>query len=321
MRRSITVAAHFAYGAACGRCSPRPIPGSASEAARLPAPRSGSAAIWAGSPRSGCSGRRREHPLRRNALMIGAHIAWGIGTAAALTSYRGAKRRSSPPVPTGTCPEIDLRLGRRRIAGREALVRRLVLAVPFLRADRASPRGRRSGPRRTCRPGRARSCRGWSPEPAARLLAVAPAPGEQSRADAGDGRAGGGEDRMGSGPFHQRGLARIVVSVGGGRLGPRTGLGRHGCSPRFWLRVWNNRSSGTGSRISAARMVDLNETETLSPVLPGPPRGGDAAAARQGLRARAGARGGGELHRRPARQPADRCRGRQPRLRPRLRHL
>ncbi len=82
--RSITVAAHFAYGAACGALL--------AAADHRIGKRSGAlagTAIWLGSymgwvPALGLLRPATEHPLRRNALMVGAHIAWGIGTAAAL---------------------------------------------------------------------------------------------------------------------------------------------------------------------------------------------------------------------------------------------
>lgn len=79
-----TVAAHFAYGAACGALLAALNP-------RMGA-RSGAAAgvgIWLASymgwiPAAGILKPATEHPPRRNALMIGVHLVWGAVTAVAM---------------------------------------------------------------------------------------------------------------------------------------------------------------------------------------------------------------------------------------------
>ncbi len=89
--KDFTTAAHFAYGAAMG----------ALIAAMNPAPkkRTGAVlgvAVWLASymgwiPAVGTLEPATRHPARRNALMIGAHLAWGSATAAALRELRLAR--------------------------------------------------------------------------------------------------------------------------------------------------------------------------------------------------------------------------------------
>jgi hypothetical protein len=83
--RDLTLAAHYAYGAAVGAliaaAAPRP-PG-------LPVGAAAGAAVWAASylgwiPAAGLLKPATEHPARRNAMMIAAHLVWGTALAATL---------------------------------------------------------------------------------------------------------------------------------------------------------------------------------------------------------------------------------------------
>lgn len=86
--RDVTLAAHFAYGALMG----------AVIAALNPDPKkkTGAAAgfaVWVASymgwiPAVGTLEPATEHPPRRNALMIAAHLVWGSATAAAIRELR-----------------------------------------------------------------------------------------------------------------------------------------------------------------------------------------------------------------------------------------
>ena len=89
--KDMTVAAHFAYGAACGAllaaADPKP-------ARRLGA--AAGAAIWLASymgwvPALNLLKPATEHPARRNALMIAVHLVWGAATAAALRELAAAR--------------------------------------------------------------------------------------------------------------------------------------------------------------------------------------------------------------------------------------
>jgi len=82
--RDLTLGAHYAFGAAAGAAiaAVLPRPGVASGAAA-------GAAVWAGCylgwiPASGLLKPATEHPGRRNAMMIAAHLVWGGATALAL---------------------------------------------------------------------------------------------------------------------------------------------------------------------------------------------------------------------------------------------
>jgi uncharacterized membrane protein YagU involved in acid resistance len=80
---ALTLAGHFAYGAACGA-----IYAPLACALRVPPVAGGAAfglAVWAGSylgwlPAAGILRPASEHPARRNALMIAAHVVWGATT-------------------------------------------------------------------------------------------------------------------------------------------------------------------------------------------------------------------------------------------------
>jgi putative membrane protein len=80
---TMTVIAHFAYGAAAGALY-APL----ANRAPLPAPLKGSVAgliVWGSSylgllPAMGILPPATEHPRRRTALMIAAHLVWGVAT-------------------------------------------------------------------------------------------------------------------------------------------------------------------------------------------------------------------------------------------------
>ena len=87
----ITITAHFAYGAACGAllaaANPRLAPASGALAG---------ASIWLASymgwiPAFGILAPATDHPLRRNAAMFTAHLAWGWSTAKAIDELTDAR--------------------------------------------------------------------------------------------------------------------------------------------------------------------------------------------------------------------------------------
>jgi hypothetical protein len=88
-REGLTWAAHFAYGAACGAAY-APL----ARRGGLPPVVSGAAfgvAVWAGSylgwlPAAGIIRPATEHPPRRTALMIAAHVVWGVAAGALVQS-------------------------------------------------------------------------------------------------------------------------------------------------------------------------------------------------------------------------------------------
>jgi hypothetical protein len=92
-RRRLTLASHFAYGAATGALFALVCRN------RQPSPFSGAAyglVVWAGSylgwlPALGILRPATRHPARRTALMIGAHLIWGatLGAALRLAAGRG----------------------------------------------------------------------------------------------------------------------------------------------------------------------------------------------------------------------------------------
>lgn len=82
--KDVTMAAHFAYGAACGAglagLQPRAHLGTGAAAG---------VAVWVGSylgwiPAFDILRPATEHPPRRNALMIAVHLIWGGATALAM---------------------------------------------------------------------------------------------------------------------------------------------------------------------------------------------------------------------------------------------
>lgn len=85
-REAATWVSHFAYGTACGVVY-APLARALDE---VPAPLTGAAfglAVWAGSylgwlPAAGILRPATEHPPRRTALMIAAHLVWGVAAGA-----------------------------------------------------------------------------------------------------------------------------------------------------------------------------------------------------------------------------------------------
>lgn len=88
-REGLTWAAHFAYGAGCGA-----VYAPLARRSGLPPVLSGAAfgvAVWAGSylgwlPAAGIISPATEHPPRRNALMIAAHVVWGVAAGVLVES-------------------------------------------------------------------------------------------------------------------------------------------------------------------------------------------------------------------------------------------
>jgi len=82
-RQAATWASHFGYGAACGA-----LYGALAAGRDVPPLAAGvgfGLAVWAGSylgwlPAAGIIRPATEHPPRRNALMIAAHVVWGATT-------------------------------------------------------------------------------------------------------------------------------------------------------------------------------------------------------------------------------------------------
>ena len=87
----LTLAAHFAYGAACGAliAALNPRIGRAGGALA-------GATVWLTSymgwiPALGVLEPATRHPLRRNALMLAAHLSWGWSTAEAIRELSAAR--------------------------------------------------------------------------------------------------------------------------------------------------------------------------------------------------------------------------------------
>ena len=100
-----TTAAHFAYGAATGAllgaANPKVGPGEGALAG---------VAVWAASylgwiPGAGILKPATDHPRRRNALMIGAHLVWGATTALAMRELTMARRTMMAPGPDKDVPD------------------------------------------------------------------------------------------------------------------------------------------------------------------------------------------------------------------------
>ena len=92
-REAATWASHFAYGAACGALYGA-LSGEAMDERPLLAGAGFGVAVWAASylgwlPAAGILSPATEHPARRNALMIAAHLVWGATAAAALSGLAG----------------------------------------------------------------------------------------------------------------------------------------------------------------------------------------------------------------------------------------
>lgn len=91
--RDAALAAHFAYGAGAGA-----LLAAAAGRAGPPAGAAAGLAVWAASyfgwiPAFGALRPADEHPPRRTALMIGAHLVWGAVTGAALRELTAARAR------------------------------------------------------------------------------------------------------------------------------------------------------------------------------------------------------------------------------------
>lgn len=103
--KDVTTAAHFLYGAAMGALISAMNPDPSKRGGAL-----AGAAVWLASymgwiPAVGTLEPATQHPARRNALMIGAHLVWGSTTAAAIRELRLAREtifaegedRDAPP--------------------------------------------------------------------------------------------------------------------------------------------------------------------------------------------------------------------------------
>lgn len=102
-REAATWVSHFAYGAACGALYGA-VSGERLDERPLLAGVGFGLAVWAGSylgwlPAAGILSPATEHPARRNALMIAAHVVWGAGVGVALErlSDDGARERHLCP--------------------------------------------------------------------------------------------------------------------------------------------------------------------------------------------------------------------------------
>ena len=87
----LTLVAHFVYGAGCGALIAAADP----RIGRVAGAAAGGA-VWLGSymgwiPAAGILKPATEHPLRRNAVMLGAHLAWGLATAEAMRELVDAR--------------------------------------------------------------------------------------------------------------------------------------------------------------------------------------------------------------------------------------
>src|SRR5215210_562467 len=87
-REAATWASHFAYGATCGAMYGT-VSGERVDESPVLAGVGFGLAVWAGSylgwlPAAGILSPATEHPARRNALMIAAHVVWGAGVGVAL---------------------------------------------------------------------------------------------------------------------------------------------------------------------------------------------------------------------------------------------
>jgi uncharacterized membrane protein YagU involved in acid resistance len=108
---ALTLLAHFSYGAATGALyaplaqsfQPPPILGGAAFGV----------AVWGASylgllPALGILRPATEHPARRNGLMIGAHVVWGVTLGLLVEQLLPEAQQAE-----GTAPEATLRLNRK----------------------------------------------------------------------------------------------------------------------------------------------------------------------------------------------------------------
>ena len=96
-REAATWVSHFAYGAACGALYGA-VSGEKIDGHALLAGAGFGLAVWAGSylgwlPAAGVLPPATEHPARRNALMIAAHVVWGATTGVAVERLAGGRAR------------------------------------------------------------------------------------------------------------------------------------------------------------------------------------------------------------------------------------
>lgn len=117
--RDGSLAAHFAYGAAAGA-----FVASTGTAHRPAAGAVAGVAVWAASyfgwvPALRVLRLANEHPLRRNALMIGAHLVWGVVTTVTIREL-GAARETV--VAGGALHDAPAPRPKRRFNGRKATV-------------------------------------------------------------------------------------------------------------------------------------------------------------------------------------------------------
>jgi uncharacterized membrane protein YagU involved in acid resistance len=94
-REAATWVSHFAYGTACGALYGA-LSGEVIDERPLLAGAGFGLAVWAGSylgwlPAAGILSPATEHPARRNALMIAAHVVWGATTGVMLERLGGAE--------------------------------------------------------------------------------------------------------------------------------------------------------------------------------------------------------------------------------------
>jgi hypothetical protein len=87
----LTLVAHFAYGAGCGALIAAADP----RIGRVAGAAAGGA-VWLGSymgwlPAFGILKPATEHPLRRDAVMLGCHLIWGLATAEAMRELVDAR--------------------------------------------------------------------------------------------------------------------------------------------------------------------------------------------------------------------------------------
>ena len=95
-REAATWASHFAYGAACGALYGA-LTGERVDRHPVLAGVGFGVAVWAGSylgwlPAAGIIAPATEHPARRNALMIAAHVVWGATAGVAVERLSEQRR-------------------------------------------------------------------------------------------------------------------------------------------------------------------------------------------------------------------------------------
>ena len=96
-RKAATWVSHFAYGTACGALYGA-VSGESLDGHPLLAGVGFGLAVWAGSylgwlPAAGILSPATEHPARRNALMIAAHVVWGAGVGVAVERLSDGRER------------------------------------------------------------------------------------------------------------------------------------------------------------------------------------------------------------------------------------